>query len=74
MCLRHYSYSLQGHLLTLALYAGQGWIDVTYLSQDGKLRLTRGNKGALLQLAPSQYHNIVQYDDDYFGPDGPLIA
>ena len=23
----------------------QGWIDVTYLSQDGKLRLTRGNKG-----------------------------
>ena len=23
----------------------QGWIDITYLSQDGKLRLTRGNKG-----------------------------
>ena len=25
----------------------QGWIDITYLSQDGKLRLTRGNKGVL---------------------------
>lgn len=28
----------------------KGWIDVTYLSQDGKLRLTRGNKGTLFVL------------------------
>ena len=30
----------------------QGWIDVTYLSQDGKLRLTRGNKGDQLSWSP----------------------
>lgn len=29
----------------------KGWIDVTYLSPDGKLRLTRGNKGTLFVLS-----------------------
>ncbi|KAH7616619.1 hypothetical protein Ndes2526B_g08716 [Nannochloris sp. 'desiccata'] len=28
----------------------KGWIDVTYLSKDGKFRLTRGNKGTLFVL------------------------
>lgn len=28
----------------------KGWIDITYMSQDGKLRLTRGNKGTLFVL------------------------
>ena len=44
----------------------QGWIDITYLSQDGTLRLTRGNKGnhrALLdpvvsQVLPSNHHAL----------------
>eukprot|EP00890_Picochlorum_soloecismus_P004834 jgi/Picsp_1/5351/NSC_02712-R1_plastid lipid associated protein len=29
----------------------KGWIDVTYLSKDGKFRLSRGNKGTLFILA-----------------------
>jgi PAP_fibrillin len=28
----------------------KGWIDITYLSKDGKFRLTRGNKGTLFVL------------------------
>ena len=28
----------------------KGWIDVTYLSPDGKFRLSRGNKGTLFVL------------------------
>ena len=28
----------------------QGWIDVTYLSPDGRFRLSRGNKGTLFVL------------------------
>lgn len=28
----------------------KGWIDITYLSEDGQLRLTRGNKGTHLRL------------------------
>lgn len=29
----------------------KGWIDITYLSSDGKFRLSRGNKGTLFILA-----------------------
>jgi len=29
----------------------KGWIDITYLSEDGTFRLTRGNKGTLFILA-----------------------
>lgn len=29
----------------------KGWLDVTYLSPDGRLRLSRGNKGTLFVLA-----------------------
>ena len=28
----------------------QGWLDVTYTSQDGNFRLSRGNKGTLFIL------------------------
>ena len=29
----------------------QGWLDITYLSPDGRFRLSRGNKGTLFVLA-----------------------
>jgi len=29
---------------------GQGWLDITYLSPDGRFRLSRGNKGTLFVL------------------------
>lgn len=29
----------------------QGWIDITYMSEDGSFRLTKGNKGELLATA-----------------------
>ncbi|KAL3132602.1 hypothetical protein ABBQ32_009130 [Trebouxia sp. C0010 RCD-2024] len=40
----------------------KGWIDVTYLSQDGKLRLTRGNKGTLFVLMkdPSPKQQLLE--------------
>jgi hypothetical protein len=33
----------------------KGWIDITYLSKDGKFRLTRGNKGTLFVLVKDDY-------------------
>ena len=36
----------------------KGWIDVTYLSKDGKLRLTRGNKGVPAMLLLSQLQAV----------------
>ena len=40
-----YTLLLSSQVPAQCCLAVQGWIDVTYLSQDGRLRLTRGNKG-----------------------------
>ena len=34
----------------LSTINAQGWLDVTYTSQDGNFRLSRGNKGTLFIL------------------------
>lgn len=36
------------------VHRSQGWIDVTYLSPDGRFRLSRGNKGTIFVLIRDQ--------------------
>lgn len=43
----------------------QGWLDVTYLSSDSSLRLSRGNKGTLFILSKEvQREDVVQQLQD----------